>query len=153
MSSMRRLILFFVVLLAGAPTVVHANELTDWMNRQAFELDMAEPNPGSAMRQSIHYVADRGLDGRLADQSDVCGLEATPHQRAYCWTSYGRNLRIMMPELAWNVVSVLRPHTLYSYKAVDLRFPPAVRLRLPNDAFTVIGYDDEFMGWRLRIKF
>jgi hypothetical protein len=62
---------------------------------------------------------------------------------------------MVLPELAFDAVAMLLPHTIYSYRALDLRFPPAVRVRLPFNATTTMGYeyDDELLGIRLRLNF
>jgi hypothetical protein len=85
---------------------------------------------------------------------DPCAMEKTATRRTYCWSSYGRDLHIVLPNLAWNVIGVFRPRTFYTYKSVDLRFPPSVRVRLPfEDSSTTFGYDDEMVGWKLDWRF
>ena len=82
-----------------------------------------------------------------------CDLEQSKQRKYICWSSHGRNLHIMLPALVWDMVYALRPRTLYSYKSLDVRMPPSVRVRLPLNATTNFGYEDEILGWRISLKF
>jgi hypothetical protein len=80
-------------------------------------------------------------------------MDRSEKRRFFCWSSYGRQLHMALPTVAADVFGMLVPHTLYRYKAVDLRFPPAVRVHLPFNATSTLGYEDEFLGMRLHLKF
>ena len=155
---MRRVIaaVFILGLAAFAPKAANA-QLGGWQDNSsdAANYEPAVADPAYAMRIRIEQVADRGVErhGRWAFSS--CTLEDAPRGRALCWSSYGRNLHMVLPELAYNAVAMLMPHTIYSYQALDLRFPPAVRVRLPFHATTTMGYeyDDELLGIRLHLSF
>ena len=105
------------------------------------------------MRLRILSVVD-GYD-RSARRSSLspCDLEQSKQRKYICWSSHGRNLHIMLPALVWDMVYALRPRTLYSYKSLDVRMPPSVRVRLPLNATTNFGYEDEILGWRISLKF
>jgi len=165
--SMRRVIILgLAFLFLGAPTqFATAGDLTEWMmaqssgdyfaderDRDDFEADEL-PDPGASMQLSIHNVADRGLSDSANESLAPCGMDRSEKRRFFCWSSYGRRLHMALPTVAANVFGMLVPHTLYRYKAVDLRFPPAVRVHLPFDATSTLGYEDEFLGMRLQLKF
>jgi hypothetical protein len=120
--------------------------------RDDFEADEVS-DPATSMQIRMHQVWDVGLSDRESRALSPCGSERSDTRRLFCWTSYGRNLRVSLPKPAWLVVGVLRPRTLLSYKAVDLRFPPSVRVHLPYDATSDVGYEDEAFGIRFRLKF
>ena len=122
-------------------------------NAASYETEFSDAS--SAMRIRIEQVADRGVEKHGRWAFSPCTLEDAPRGRALCWSSYGRNLHMVLPELAFDAVAMLLPHTIYSYRALDLRFPPAVRVRLPFNATTTMGYeyDDELLGIRLRLNF
>jgi hypothetical protein len=168
MGDMRRVIIMiglaaFAVAAVTRPAT--ANELNDWMAQQAtddflpdersrddFEADEVV-DPGQPMRMRMHDIADEGLSGDEKDALHPCGTERSERRRLFCWSSYGRNLRMSLPVPVSVVVGALRPRTLYSYQSIDLRFPPSVRINLPFNATTTFGYDDETLAWRLRWKF
>jgi hypothetical protein len=165
---MRRVILAALIVssLAVLPPWASANELTEWMYRQTtldfladerarddFEADEL-PDPGASMRVRMSEVADSGLSKAISRALSPCGADRSERRRLFCWSSYGRNHRIWLPKPAWVLVGALMPHTVWSYKAVDVRFPPSVRVRLPfENATTSFGYEDEQVGMRLRWKF
>jgi hypothetical protein len=143
-----------------------ANELTDWMAEQASDDFLADeqtredyeaddlPDPGQSMRLRMHEIADADLRNDENDALHPCGEERSERRRLYCWSSHGRNLQISLIRPAAMLFGALVPRTLYSYKSVDLRFPPALRLHLPLDnATSTFGYEDERFGLRLRWKF
>ena len=165
--SMRRVIILgLAFLLAGARIpFATANELTEWMlaqssgdfsaddrDREDFEADEF-PDPGAEMRLNMSSVTDRGLGDSAERALAPCGMDRSEKRRFFCWSSYGRHLYMALPTAAANVVGMLMPHTLYSYKAIDLRFPPSVRVHLPFDATSTFGYEDETLGMRLQLKF
>lgn len=126
---------------------------TDSFGDGSYGEDMG--NAASAMRMRIYQATDKGLSRSEQWALNPCTVEDSPRMRAFCWSSYGRDLHIVLPELAFNAVAMLQPHTLFSYKALDVRFPPALRLRLPYNASATVGYeyDDTQPGIRLRWQF
>jgi len=115
-----------------------------------YDADFADP--ASAMRMRIEQVADHG-SGRLARLAlSPCTLSDVRWGQGVCWSSYGRNLHMVLPKLAYRGMAFLLPHTLYSYRSVDLRFPPALRLRLPSHAMTVMGYESYSDSFSLRFE-
>jgi hypothetical protein len=125
-----------------------------WSDAGDYQPDFGDPS--SAMRIRIEQVADHGSGHGSKWAFTPCTLADAPRASALCWSSYGRNLHMVLPKLALNAVSVLRPHTIYSYQAFDLRFPPAVRVHMPFNATTTVGYEydnDELFGVHLRLNF
>ena len=165
---MRRIVTFcsFMLVLGALAVPAMANELTDWMAQQSSDDFLADeqtredfeaddlPDPGQSMRLRMHEIADADLRTDESDEVHPCGEERSERRRLYCWSSHGRNLRISLIRPAAVVFGALVPRTLYSYKSVDLRFPPAVRLHLPfENATSTFGFEDERLGFRLRWKF
>jgi hypothetical protein len=164
--SMRRVIILgLAFLLAGARApYATANELTEWMlaqsssdfsadrDREDYEADDF-PDPGADMRLRMSSVADRGLDDSTERALAPCGMDRSEKRRFFCWSSYGRHLYMALPTAAANVIGLVMPHTLYSYKAIDFRFPPSIRVHLPFNATSTFGYEDETLGMRLQLKF
>ena len=156
------MLLLCVACLALAASSAKADELNDWMASLPLDGgpygldgddDVRGLDPGSSMRLQMHDVADRGLGADTARTLSPCSMDRSVQRRLLCWSSHGRNLHMYLPKIAWNVIYVFRPRTLYSYKAVDVRFPPHLHVRLPFNATTNIGYEDEMLGARLRLKF
>jgi len=155
---MRRVILFVCAGFVAAWTHgVACAQSQPWQAGSVDDRFYAEDtrNEAFAMRMRIHQAADKGLSRSQEWALNPCTVESNPRMRAFCWSSYGRDLHIVLPELAFNAVAMLQPHTLFSYKAIDVRFPPALRLRLPFHASTTIGceYDDPQPGIRFRWQF
>jgi len=165
--SMRRVIILgLALLLAGARApYAAAAELNEWMlaqssadfsaderDREDFEAD-DYPDPGADMRLRMSSVADRGLDDSAEGALAPCGMDRSEKRRFFCWSSYGRHLYMALPAAAADVFGLFVPHTFYRYKAIDLRFPPSVRVHLPFDATSTFGYEDETLGMRLRLRF
>ena len=115
--------------------------------------DPETADPASAMRLRILSV----VDGYDAHQKHIglspCDFEQGKQRRFICWSNHGRNLHVMLPTLVWDMVYSLRPRTLYSYKSLDIRMPPSVRVRLPFNATTNFGYENDMLGLRIGLKF
>ena len=90
-----------------------ASELSDWMYQQVtdnflpeersrpdFEADEL-PDPGASMRMRMSEIADTGLSGALTRALSPCGYDRSERRRLFCWSSYGRDLRISLPKAAW----------------------------------------------------
>ena len=143
-----------VALVCADPRCAIGGELGDWLEKEAWrELKADDADPGRDQQLRIHGVVDRSLGFDVERMLDPCASQPSTRRRFYCWSSHGKSLRMFVPELAWNVAYVFRPRTLYSYRAVDLRFPPQVRVRLPLDASMKLGYEDNTAGLRLRFEF
>lgn len=156
---MRRVIaaVFILCVAASAPKEACA-QFGAWQENSASTQGYATDfnDPSSAMRIRIEQVADRGTLGRRDKWAfSPCNVAEVRWGQGVCWSSYGRNLHMVLPKLAFNAVSMLMPHTIYSYQALDVRFPPALRIHLPYDATTTMGYsyDDELVGIRLNLNF
>lgn len=169
---MRRVIIIgFALCFAGAGIVLgssraNANELTDWMAEQTSgnfapddvarddDLDVDDrPDPGASMSLKMHNIADRGLGDAAEDALNPCATDPSERRRLFCWSTGGRSHHIMLPAIAMDMVHALSSRTLYSYKTVDVRFPPSVRVRLPYNATSTIGYEESLLGLRLRWRF
>lgn len=94
-------------------------------------------------------------DNYNARRGEPCEIEASKGLELYCWSTLGRRMSITLPESFANVLGILRPRTIFSFGSFDLRFPPEVRIRLPYDATSYIGYDleENIVGLRLKIPF
>jgi hypothetical protein len=155
---MRGFLCLLMLLVIVPASLARADELA-WQRGQSqlwgYELDFGDPS--SAMRLRIQQTADRSVrrTGVGAWGLSPCPDTGRGKVRAFCWSSYGRDLRMVLPQVAFNALAALRPRTLYSYRTLDLRFPPALRLRLPLEATTSVGYeyDDDLAGIRIRIPF
>ena len=152
----RVLYLLILALVVTRAAPVRADDV-GWQDGESqlwgYEHDFGDPS--SAMRLRIQQTADRTVHRAGGWALNPCPQAGPGNVRAFCWSSYGRDLRMVLPKLAFNALAALRPHTLYSYQSLDVRFPPALRLRLPFDATTSVGYeyDDDLLGIRIRVPF
>ena len=114
-----------------------------------------DDDPASAMRLRTQSVFDGHSQGEKRARLIPCEIGRSKNLRFICWSSYGRNLQMALPKLVFGVVHTLRPRTLYSYKALDVRMPPSLRMHLPFNATTDVGYDydDDILGVRVGLRF